>query len=119
MSYHPTSTQAFETALNPLGELLDAITGSQRRQTQLGIKVPSEMAELAKSYRDRWDQLKAMVSSRHSRIQESITEFDTSNIMDTSKLFISYDYSYIHHIARYFQRFILTKQTLFFKLNLY
>ena len=26
------------------------------------------------------------MASRHSRIQESITEFDTSNIMDTSKL---------------------------------
>lgn len=59
--------------------------GSQRRQTQLGIKVPAEMAELAKSYHDRWNQLKAAVSSRHLRIQESITEFDTSNIMDTSK----------------------------------
>ena len=44
------------------------------------------MTDLAKSYNDRWNQLKAMVASRHSRIQESITEFDTSNIMDTSKL---------------------------------
>ena len=59
--------------------------GSQRRQVQLGVKVPAEMTDLAKSYRDRWNQLKAMVASRHSRIQESITEFDTSNIMDTSK----------------------------------
>ena len=60
--------------------------GSQRRQTQLGIKVPAVMTDLARSYHDRWNQLKAMESSRHSRIQESITEFDTSNIMDTSKL---------------------------------
>ena len=81
--------QAFETALHPLGELLDAIIGSQRRQTQLGVKVPAEMTELAKSYHNRWNQLKAMVSSRHSRIQESITEFDTSNIMDTSELSIN------------------------------
>ena len=44
------------------------------------------MTDLAKSYNDRWNQLKAMVASRHSRIQESITEFDTCNIMDTSKL---------------------------------
>ena len=44
------------------------------------------MTDLAKSYNDRWNQLKVMVASRHSRIQESITEFDTSNIMDTSKL---------------------------------
>ena len=59
--------------------------GLQRRQMQLGVKVPTKMTDLAKSYGDWWNQLKAMVASRHSRIQESITEFDTSNIMETSK----------------------------------
>ena len=59
--------------------------GSQRRQLQLGVKVAKEMTDLSKSYRDRWNQLKAAVASRHARIQECITEFDTSNIMDSSK----------------------------------
>ena len=66
---------------------MEAIVGSQRRQAQLGVKAPTEMTDLAKSYRDRWNQLKVMAILHHSRIQESITEFDTSNIMDTSKLY--------------------------------
>jgi len=59
--------------------------GSQRRQLQLGVNVAKEMTDLSKSYCDRWNQLKAAVASRHARIQECITEFDTSNIMDSSK----------------------------------
>lgn len=61
--------------------------GSQRRQTQLGVKVPAEMTDLAKSYRDRWNQLRVMVALHHSKIQQSISEFDSSSIMDTSKLY--------------------------------
>ena len=77
----------FVTALSSLGEPLEAIMGSQRWQTQLGVKVPTEMTDLAKSYRDRWNQLRVMVALHHSKIQESITEFDTNNFMDTSKLY--------------------------------
>ena len=59
--------------------------GSQRSQLQLGVKVAKEITNLSKSYCDRWNQLKATVTSRHTRIQECITEFDTSNIMESSK----------------------------------
>ena len=59
--------------------------GSQRCQLQLGVKVAKEITNLSKSYCDRWNQLKATVTSRHTRIQECITEFDTSDIMDSSK----------------------------------
>ena len=56
------------------------------RQAQLGIKVPTEMMDLAKSYNDQWNHLKVMVALHHFRIEESITEFDTSNGMNVSKL---------------------------------
>ncbi len=66
-----------------IGNQLEAIVRSQRKQVQLGVKVTSDLYQLVKRFHQRWNQLKQIVDQRRVAIQTAQIQYDPANLSTT------------------------------------
>ena len=72
--------QQFENALLAIGDILEALVMSQKRQLQLSVKVSPDLIQLVKRFHQRWNELKQKVESRHSAIDKAMVKYDPVNL---------------------------------------
>lgn len=72
--------QQFENALLAIGDILEALVMSQKRQLQLSVKVSPDLIQLVKRFHQRWNELKQKVEGRHSAIDKAMVKYDPVNL---------------------------------------
>ena len=78
--YHFETFQQFENALLAIGDILEALVMSQKRQLQLSVKVSPDLIQLVKRFHQRWNELKQKVEGRHSAIDKAMVKYDPVNL---------------------------------------
>ena len=73
-------TQQFESHLVSLGDILEAIVTSQKRQLQMGVKVLPDLLQLVLRFHQRWNELKQVITTRHSTIERAMVKYNPENM---------------------------------------
>lgn len=76
MSPLPFLIQLFESTLVCIGNELEDIVASQRRQLELGVKVAPDLIQMVKRFHQRWNELKRVITDRRSSIERGLQKYD-------------------------------------------
>ena len=68
-----------------IGETLNRLVTSQKRQLELGVRKSAELIQLVKGYHGRWSVLKEGVDTRKADTETAMVKYDPANIGTTGK----------------------------------
>lgn len=68
-----------------LGDAMEAIVASQKRQLQMGVKVSPELIQLVRRFHDRWNKLKQMITERHEAIGVAMEKYNPETMVFASE----------------------------------
>ncbi len=77
--------QQFEIHLVNLGDALEAIVTSQKRQLQMGVKVSPELIQLVRRFHHRWNKLKHVITERRAAIDNAMVKYNPETMGYASK----------------------------------
>ena len=69
-----------------LGDLLEVIVTSQKRQAQLGMRVSADPVQLVKRFHQHWNELKQVITARRTAIDNALVKYNPEVMGVASKL---------------------------------
>ena len=63
-----------------VGNVLEDIVASQKRQLEIGVKVAPDLIQMVKRFHQRWNQLKQLITDRRSGIERGLQKYDLETL---------------------------------------
>ncbi len=79
------SSQTYEKEASEIGDALNILVSSQKKQLELGVKKSTELFQIVKSYLLRWNILKGRIEKRYAEIETAMIKYDPANLGLSSK----------------------------------